>query len=472
MDQVQRNKAAAKARKRYHDSKLQRWKHIVSYVENGADSVELKRSTDAIDALCLLTHYDDWHAVCATLPNSDGESVAAAAKAFVDAIDTRCSENNATQRRLTVADRKRQKLDNEVRDQQQRCQGLTKAGVQCQIRATMKHRQAEPLRNGGRLCAHHENNIDVSGVICCIGTCMNGKQCSVTSACSYGPQNGSRYCHQHLWQGWAPPPECTGKDGNCAAVTNDGLDENALGLDNEFCDACKLSWHKVGGWCSVEDEELWYNERKLVKYVRCSATKPNGGICGITSLHTHDGAEPLRNGDNCCALHGGKVYGKPTMSKEDLIAGQETARDIVCGVPGGRLTDPDYVLLPPTSGMAKPANGLAFHSTIENQAWLNMASYKLKGGHAGDPDPLSGITDPDTERRTAPDGHQYTKEQFEAFFVDNGATWSMSVALPSTANDDAPEDDALEGDPDHYTVSSDVEFDTIPEYDSEGCRNW
>ena len=101
------------------------------------------------------------------------------------------------------------------------CTGETTNGARCRLRGSMRHPQAAPLRAGGSFCAHHEPDAALSGVTRCAGTCPDEARCKFTSACSFPAarplREGSAYCSRHLWQGWAPPAECTGEAGACAA---------------------------------------------------------------------------------------------------------------------------------------------------------------------------------------------------------------------------------------------------------------
>ena len=101
-------------------------------------------------------------------------------------------------------------------------------------------------------------------------------------------------------------------------------------LDLAYCDACKASWRAIGGWCSAEDREAWFEVRGLLVRVRCSAIKEGTGErCKVTSLQAHEGAEPLRRGADRCAAHGGVAVGAARISQADLIAGQQQVRNVV-----------------------------------------------------------------------------------------------------------------------------------------------
>ena len=104
----------------------------------------------------------------------------------------------------------------------------------------------------------------------------------------------------------APPPECAGTLGGCAAAVDDACDGVAHALDLNYCDACQSSWRTLGGWCSAEDERVWYEARGLhapSSIVRCAGMTLHGARCKVNSLSAHDGAQPLRDGERFCALH-------------------------------------------------------------------------------------------------------------------------------------------------------------------------
>ena len=214
------------------------------------------------------------------------------------------------------------------------------SGDPCRLHSGSQHRQAEPLRNGGRFCAHHEPDVALSNVVRCKGTCPDGEQCRITSACSFGASSLLRkegeYCRNHAWQGWTPPTECTGTDGSCISAMDvyDKSVVDTLGLT--YCDACNDSWHKVGGWCSAEDRTAWFRKRGMVVRVRCEGITANHVRCGVTSLHLHNGALPLRCGSNFCTAHGGVPLDEPCESGalplerniEALREGQRCAQEI------------------------------------------------------------------------------------------------------------------------------------------------
>ena len=210
------------------------------------------------------------------------------------------------------------------------CTGETTKGERCRLRGSMNYVQAAPLRLGGKLCAHHEPDVALSHVVRCAGTCSDGGACRFTSACSFTAaqplSEGSAYCSRHLWQGWAPPAECTGVAGACASSLGADTDQSVAGsLDLEHCEACKASWRAVGGWCSSEEQEAWFQARGLIVRVRCSALIDGTSIrCKVTSLQEHTGALPLRQGSDRCAAHGGVVVSEAVPA--GFAVGQHRAR--------------------------------------------------------------------------------------------------------------------------------------------------
>ena len=189
-----------------------------------------------------------------------------------------------------------------------RCEGVKSCGSgRCNVRATMTYKEAAPLRAGRRFCLLHEPDPDSSyGVVRCAGTTSSGPlRCKVTSLCTYKEaeplRRGEAYCKHHTWQGWSAPDVCVGQ--GCASSVDADV---AADLGLEYCAPCKSSWRCVGGWCDDGDAAAWYEARKLVQstVVRCEGVASNGDRCRVNSMHSHDGAEPLRNGGRFCAVHG------------------------------------------------------------------------------------------------------------------------------------------------------------------------
>ena len=127
----------------------------------------------------------------------------------------------------------------------------------------------------------------------------------MTNAFSYNEarplRDGEPYCQHHTWQGWQAPDDCVRT--GCAAYA-DAHAASDLGL--AYCNRCKRSWKNVGGWCNDEDKAAWYVARGLVhNVVRCNGTTSNGERCRISSMHSHAGAQLLRDGGLFCSVHVG-----------------------------------------------------------------------------------------------------------------------------------------------------------------------
>ena len=90
------------------------------------------------------------------------------------------------------------KLD-EWREMQGQCEGMTAKGRRCRVTRASRHADADPLRQGGRLCAHHMQ-YDEPPVFCAAVTVHNAP-CKVHSRLSWVEarplRHGSPFCHHH-----------------------------------------------------------------------------------------------------------------------------------------------------------------------------------------------------------------------------------------------------------------------------------
>ena len=93
------------------------------------------------------------------------------------------------------------KLD-ELRAMQGQCEGTTLKGRRCRVTRESRHADAEPLRQGGRFCAHHMQ-YDEPPIFCGAMTVRNAP-CKVHSRLSWKDARplryGSPFCHHHRKQ--------------------------------------------------------------------------------------------------------------------------------------------------------------------------------------------------------------------------------------------------------------------------------
>ena len=90
----------------------------------------------------------------------------------------------------------------EWREMQGQCEGMTAKGRRCRVTRESRHADAEPLRKGGRLCAHHMH-YDEPPVFCAAATKHNAP-CKVHSRLSWAEarplRHDSPFCHHHRKQ--------------------------------------------------------------------------------------------------------------------------------------------------------------------------------------------------------------------------------------------------------------------------------
>ena len=145
------------------------------------------------------------------------------------------------------------------------CEGwVPSQGRRCHVTAACRNANAEPLRQGGRYCAHHQAYDEPP--IFCTGTTMGGEQpapCKVHSRLSWKEAEplryGSPFCHHHR-------------------------------------QACQ-------GWVQASERKRAHVSER----------------CRVTSSSRHDHAEPLRHGERYCAHHAWQATGQRCDACERIV---------------------------------------------------------------------------------------------------------------------------------------------------------
>lgn len=120
------------------------------------------------------------------------------------------------------------------RAMQGQCEGTTVSGRRCRVTRASRNADAEPLRQGGGLCAHHMAYDEPP--ITCAATTVRGAPCKVHSRLSYKEaaplRCGSLFCHHHRVQceGWV-------RDGARCTVSSSSEHDHAepLRRGERFC---------------------------------------------------------------------------------------------------------------------------------------------------------------------------------------------------------------------------------------------
>lgn len=176
-----------------------------------------------------------------------------------------------------------------LRERGKRCEGITRLDEPCKVDASHGMDAAEPLKTGGRFCAHH--HPDKFTGTQCKGITKQHVRCRVFSGSLYHAaeplRDGEELCGCHRVQAAARV--------YCAGLTRGGKGARCrISSWAPFPDAAPLRHGKR--FCTMHA----YQSRA---FVRCAGVTLRGERCGVTSWHDNAGALPLRDGGEYCERH-------------------------------------------------------------------------------------------------------------------------------------------------------------------------